>query len=237
MGLGPGIFPPHLPTWPCFPSSLAYGALRPKARSSHSIPSHLPLPGPNSPEQLTPSPKQSLTPSQVGKHGGHRAAPQGPGGSPSSAWRKDPCPGPRGECCPLPPARTGQGSPVCGEEHRVCGEEHGIGILHPALPHSPHNLDQVTSLAGVIPRFRSTLRFRSLPFSSFLPLTGSLSAGHRPPRELGEGPKGVTRPASETPPARQGPWKPNTGSGHCWFPGVRNSRGSSEKHSGNVPCW
>lgn len=76
----------------------------------------------------------------------------------------------------------------------------------------------------------ASVLFHSLP-------SCPLSAGHRPPRELGEGPKGVTRPASEAPPARQGPWKPNTGSGHCWFPGVRNSRGSSEKHSGNVPCW
>lgn len=110
----------------------------------------------SSPEQLTPNPKQSLAPSQVGKYGGHRAAPQGPGGSPSSAWRKVPCPGPQGERFPLPPVRIGQGSPVCGEDH-------GVGILHPALPHSSHDLEQVTSLAGVIPRLRSTLPFHSLP--------------------------------------------------------------------------
>ena len=76
---------------------------------------------------------------------GRWTLPQGPGGSPSSAWR-----------FPLPPARIGQGS-------LVCGEDHGVGILHPALPHSSHDLDQVTSLAGVIPQLRSTLPFHSLP--------------------------------------------------------------------------
>lgn len=140
MGLGPGILPPTSPRGRAVPPSLASRPLRPKARDGRPVPSRPISPSPERHKQPTSGTKQGLTQVGLGSTEAAELPPKGRWGP-----RLGPVQGP----LPRPP---GTALSATSSFHRSgrpgCRAERWVGILAPTLPCSPHDLDQVTSLAG-----------------------------------------------------------------------------------------